>query len=507
MSRTRKAALTAGFSYVQFGLAFVSGIVMVPLILSKVGAQNYGLWLACGELLAYSAMVDLGVLNVLPWLVAEKDGGKDRAGMRRLAGYGLAASMLTSLLYILVAVLMWGLSVGVADLSEANKSTLFGPLLFLIVGTAVLFPLRTFYAVLQGLQDVFFFGLLGIGQWALNICLMLVLLYNGYGLYALAASAVVPPLIGCALCLIRIRLVAPDLLTGWSRPAFSELSHLMKEGFGTWLGNFGWRMIAASNSAIIVAIRGPEVAVVYACTAKMGEILMQIAWQLPDSGMVGLAQLSGEGDQKRVREVVLSMLRLLLLTTGGVACAVLLLNPGFVSLWVGADKFGGVALNALLAAVVIGHSLTHGLVVPASVLGSRIQAGLLTLIQGGLFLLAATLLGLLFGVNGVAAASLIGSLLFMVPLAARMLKRRTGLSFKRVWDAAIMPWLVRVVPLMLAGGAIGAWLAMKSFWFAILIAPLFGAIYLWGMRPLYVGLPLPLRFRPWLIKMRLLPQQ
>ena len=53
MSRTRKAALTASFSYVQFGLAFVSGIVMVPLILSKVGAQNYGLWLACGELLAY----------------------------------------------------------------------------------------------------------------------------------------------------------------------------------------------------------------------------------------------------------------------------------------------------------------------------------------------------------------------------------------------------------------------------------------------------------------------
>ena len=70
-----------------------------------------------------------------------------------------------------------------------------------------------------------------------------------------------------------------------------------------------------------------------------------------------------------------------------------------------------------------------------------------------------------------------------------------------------MAWLVRVVPLMLAGGAIGAWLAGKSFWFASLIAPLFGAVYLWGMRPLYVGLPLPLRFKPWLIKMRLLPQQ
>ena len=118
---------------------------------------------------------------------------------------------------------------------------------------------------------------------------------------------------------------------------------------------------------------------------------------------------------KRVREVVLSMLRLLLVTTGGVACAVLLLNPGFVSLWVGADKFGGLALNALLAAIVIGHSLTHGLVVPASVLGSRLQAGLLTIVQGGLFLLAAFLLGRLFGITGVAVASLIGSLVFMVP--------------------------------------------------------------------------------------------
>ena len=507
MSRIRKAALTAGFSYVQFGLAFVSGILMVPIILSKVGTQSYGLWLACGELLAYSAMVDLGVLNVLPWLIAEKDGRKDRAGIRKLIGYGLAAAVVTALLYVLVALSMWGFSVGVTDLNAADKATLFGPLLLLIAGTAILFPFRTFYAVLNGLQDVFFFGFLGIGQWALNICLILLLLFKGYGLYALAASAVVPPMIGCALCLIRIRLVAPDLLTGWSRPTFSELSYLMKEGFGTWLGNFGWRMIAASNSAILVAIRGPEMAVIYACTAKMGEILMQIAWQLPDSGMVGLAQLSGEGNRERVREVVLSMLRLLLVTTGGVACAVLLLNPGFVTLWVGADKFGGLALNALLAAIVIGHSLTHGLVVPASVLGSRLQAGLLTIVQGGLFVSAALLLGRLFGATGVAAASLTGSLVFMVPLAALILKRRTGLTFKQIWGAAIMPWFVRAVTLMLAAGAAGAWVASNNLWIAGMFAPPLAALYLWSMRPLYVGLPLPLRFRPWLVKLRLLPQE
>lgn len=507
MSRTRKAGIIATFSYLQFALAFVSGIVLLPFILGRIGTESYGLWLACGELLAYSAMVDLGVLGVLPWLIAEKDGQGDRQAMRDLISNGVAVACLISLLYFLVALMVWQFASRIVDLTEAQRQTLSGPLMLVVVGTAIAFPLRTFYTVLLGLQDAVFTGVLSLTQWALNITIILTLLIKGYGLYALAVAAIAPTLLVCVLCLIRTRMRTPELLTGWSRPRFSPMSYIIKQGFAVWMGGFGWRMTAASNSIIIVTIGTPEMVVIYACTAKLGEILMQLSWQLSDSGLVGLAQLHGEGRPARVREVLLAMLRILLIGAGGVAVVLLAFNASFVNLWVGADKFGGLALTALLAAGVLGLSLVHGILVPTAVIGNRFQVGLVTLAQGGVNIIAALTLGYLFGLRGVALAGAGVSFLLALPLGVRALKKLTQLSFRDLSRDVLWPWLLRLAAIAAVALAIGIWMPRNSIVALLCIAPLLGLLYLWHMRPLYVGIPLPVRVKPWLVRMRLIPQQ
>src|SRR5690348_14907386 len=92
MSRTKKATIIAFFGYLQFALASISGIVIVPTILRTIGAHSYGLWLAAGEIMAYSAMADLGLLGVLPWMLAERDGAQDRASIRRILPNALAVA-------------------------------------------------------------------------------------------------------------------------------------------------------------------------------------------------------------------------------------------------------------------------------------------------------------------------------------------------------------------------------------------------------------------------------
>lgn len=507
MSRTRKAGTIAAFSYLQFALAFGSGIVLLPFILGRIGTESYGLWLACGELLAYSAMVDVGVLGVLPWLIAEKDGQRDRQAMRDLICNGAAVACVISVLYFLVALLMWHFASRIVDLTEAQRQILAGPLLLVVVGTALAFPLRAFFTVLAGLQDAVFTGLMSSSQWALNIVIILSLLTKSYGLYALAIAAAVPPMVVSLLCLIRIKFIARDLLAGWKRPSFSQMLYVVRQGFGGWMGGFGWRMTAVSNSIIIVSIGSPEMAVVYACTAKLGEILMQLSWQLSDSGLVGLAQLYGEGRVQKAQEVVVTMLRILLIAAGGVAVVVVAFNANFVSLWVGADKFGGLTLNILLAPAVISLSLTHGLLVAAAVTGNRFQVGLVTLIQGGVNVVAAVALGYVFGLSGIAIASLCSSFLVACPLGVRLLGRLTQLSFRDLMREALFPWLLRIMAPLVVGVAIGFWMPRNSIIALLILAPLLGFLYVWHMRPLYAGLPLPLGLRPWLIKIRLIPQQ
>ena len=503
MSRTRRAAISAVFGYLQFGLALVSGIVMVPFVLSRVPTDLYGVWLAFGEVLAYSAMVDLGVVGVVPWLVAESDGRGDRQAIRGLLAGSMAFSCAAAVVFLGIAGLALRFAPEVANLTAGQRAGVAGPLLLLVLAGAVSLPLRSFYATVVGLQDVTFAGVLSVCQLALGVALTLGLLLAGKGLYALAIAAAVPGIAGGLACLARLAVVAPDLLRGWRLPGRAVMRAMVAQGLGSWTAGLGWRMVAASDSIVILAVMGPAAAVVYAMTFKLGAVAMQMSWQLPDAGLVGLAQLKGEGRPERVREVTVSLLRLVVIASGGVACAVLAFNPSFVTLWVGPARFGGLALNAALAALVIAHSLGHGLFTTSATLGTRVQAGWAALAQGAVNLAAALLLGRLFGLPGIALAAVVSTALVAYPAGVWMVRKTTGLDQAALWRRVLGPWAVRAGALLALGAGVGVLGTRVSVWLPVALAPALAVLYLWVMRPLYEGIPLPGRVRPWLARLRL----
>lgn len=507
MSRTRRAGITAFFGYAQFALALVSGIALVPFVLSRVPTDQYGVWLAFGEVLAYSSMVDLGVVGVVPWLVAENDGRGDRAAIRAVLAAAVLFSSVAALVFLALAAGALKLAPSLAHLPPALAAAATGPLLMVAVLMAVGMPLRSFSAALVGLQDATFAGLLGVAQLALGVLLTVGLLLAGKGLYALAAAAAVPGLAASLASWVRLRTLAPDLLRGWRMPSRATFRAVSVQGLGSWTAGLGWRMVAASDSIVILSLLGPAAAVVYAMTFKLGSVGMQMSWQLPDAGMVGLAQLKGEGRPERVRQVVVSLLRVVLITSGGVACAVAAFNPAFVTLWVGPERFGGLALNLVLALVVLSHSVAHGLFSTTATLGTRVQAGWASLAQGGVNLGAALLLGRWLGLAGVALAAVVSTVLVAYPAGAWMVRRTTGMTQGDLWRHALGPWALRGGVLLLLGAAVGVLGQRVSPWLAPALAPPLALLYLWVMRPLYAGLPLPARVRAGLARLRLVPPE
>lgn len=507
MSRTRRAGVAASFGYLQFGLALASGILVVPFILARVGAEAYGVWLGLGELIAYSAMADLGVLGVLPWLVAEADGRGDRAGLHALVSAALAAALAAAVVFAVLALGLLELAPGLAGIGPGARAAVTGPLLLLVAGMAAAYPVRVFHAVLVGMQDVAFVGTLGVLQAGLNVVLIVGLLAGGQGLYALAAAATVPTLAVAAASAWRVRRVVPGIYAGLGPPDLRLLGRVTAQGIGGWAAGMGWRMISATSTFVILAVAGPVAAVTYAMTARLGEVLMQMSWQLPDAGLVGLAQLRGEGREARVREIVVAMLRLTLIGAGAVAAAVLAVNPTFVWLWLGAERFAGLGTNALLAAGVVALSLGHSLFSTAATLGARVSIGFATVAQGVVHLAAAVLLGRAFGLPGVAAAALVSTGLVALPAGAFHLRRVAGLGAGELWRAALAPWSVRAALLLPLAGAAGLAGWRASPWAAVALAPALAGLYVWWMRPLYAGLPFPARLRPWLARLRLVPEQ
>jgi O-antigen/teichoic acid export membrane protein len=505
MSRIRRAAVAASFAYAQYGVAIASGILLVPLTLHRVGAVGWGLWLASGELLGHAGMVELGVLGVLPWMLAEADGRRDRVTMRHLVGNGVAVATLVGGLYLAIASVGWLFLPRVLHLTPAELAMLAGPLLILVVANAVSYPLRVMQGVLSGLQDVYFNGAFAVLNAVTGVAVTSVLLVKGYALYALAIGAAVPAVVCQIAALVRVLFLAPDLLKGWTRPTITTVKPLFTNGAGVWLGTVGWALLAATNGIVMMYLGHPEWVAIYAVTAKLSTMSTQIAWVLPDSGLIGLAQLYGEHrDPSRLRSVVMMILRLHLLLAGGAVCGFLAFNPAFVSRWVGAAFFGGLPLNALLAAGIVAASLIHGLITTASVLGNRLKVGAITLVNGVTQAVMAVALGHFWGLGGVAFAVLLAGAVTAVPAGILVLRPSTELTVRHLMADVVGPWFIRFTPLVALATVAGLFFRSLGMVSSGVIAAAISLMYLWHMRPFYAGLPFDARWSHWLVRLRLI---
>lgn len=506
MSRTHKAAVLAAFTYVQFALAIVTGIILVPLVLSHLGARTYGLWLTTGELVAYASMVELGVLGVMPWMLAEADGSRDRAALGRLVSNGLTVGCLVGVGFAAIAVVLWSVLPSMLWLTSNDRASVSPALAVMVVAIALTYPLRVYRAVLSGLQDVVFTGALGIVEAAITAAVTITMLMKGYGVYALGCAAAASTVFGSVAATARVAYIAPDLVWQWQRPTAAEVRALFRNGIGVWFGMFGWQIIAASSSIVITYIGHPEWVPVYACTAKLSAMSMQLGWILPDSGLIGLAQLHGEHPgSRRLAHRIEALLRLHLLLAGAGACGVLAFNPAFVTRWVGAAFFAGSSLNALLAVGIVASSLVHGYLTVAAVLGRRLPVGVITLGNAGLQLVCAVVLGHRLGLLGIAAAGPLSTALISLPAGIHLLRMSGAVTIQEFFRDSILPWLIRVVPLATAASLVGIFHASMGIWSAGLLSALLGAAYVWHMRPLYHVLPVDPRWARWLVSLRLLP--
>jgi len=487
VSRTHRAGIAAFFAYLQFGLAIVVGVALVPFVLHQVGERLYGYWLASGEVLAYAAMADFGVMGVVPWMIAEADGRSDRIEIRRLISTAMCSAAVVAVLYGTLVAVLW--QVALVKLDPADQLAIAGPLTLIATVTAIVMPFRVFGSVLTGLQDVRFYGTLSTINWAVDLLITVVLLANGYGLYALACAVTVPAVAGVIAMFFRVRVIAPDLLRDWPRPSFAEVARLFREGLGGWLGGWGWRLSAATDAIVLASVGSPLWITILAMSSKLGQMLTQMSWVPGDSSLVGLAQLSGEGRPDHLRDAVAAVFRVYLALATAGACVVLAVNGAFVRGWVGGHLFGGAALNGILAALVVVSTITHGTATITSVLGRRMHVGIATLISGAIQVCAAVLLVRRFGVTGVPVAALAAQVCVLIPLLMPALAERTGLTIARFTRDVIRPWIARSAPAIALCALAGPALMPVS---KIVSIPLGGCIalaYIWIVRRLVIGYP------------------
>ncbi|MBI3796190.1 MAG: oligosaccharide flippase family protein [Deltaproteobacteria bacterium] len=166
-------------------LYLFSRLFLPPLTLAYVSLEEYGIWACCFILISYVGMSSFGISNVYIRYVAEYKARNRTDQINCLLSTGLTVTLILDWLLL---ILLWFALPSVVRLFKIPPS-LSRTAFILIFGTAVTFTLDlsfgAFSYVLTGLQRITEQTLVWVASFLLEAGLIVVLLVQGFGIYAL----------------------------------------------------------------------------------------------------------------------------------------------------------------------------------------------------------------------------------------------------------------------------------------------------------------------------------
>ena len=499
MSRTNRFLSGIGFGYASQVLTMLVGLWLTPFLLRRIGQHDYGLWLVGTQLMFYLALLDLGIVALLPRETAFATGRakqiEDATDLPVIIGQSVRLIFWQMPLVVLAALIAW-------FMMPAAWEGLRHPIGVVLLAFVLMFPLRIFSAVLQGLQDLSYLGRTHIISFLLSTGLTVALIFAGWKLYSLAAGWTALQLIIAAASYYRLRTRFPSVLPrGLPELPWATARVRLGQGFWVSLSQIGQVLLNGTDILIIGKLFGPTAVVPFVITGKLISVMSNQPQMLMAAAGPALSQMRMSESRERLSEVCIALSQAMLMLSGAVVCVVLGINQSFITRWVGANQYGGFWLTALiLLSMLLRHwNLTVGYALLC--FGHERRLCLTGLLDGLVSIGAVVLLVRLYGLIGAPLGMIVGACLISLPANLAALARESN---KSMWEMVhpLIPWFIRFV--VLAGGAgilARAW-TPDTLLLVALMAILIGLVYAAVMFPLALRAPLGLYVRPRLFPLR-----
>jgi len=440
--RLRRFLGGLSLGYIQMAATIVTGLWMTPFLLRRLGSHDYGLWLLGTQVLTYLALMDLGVVALIPREIAA-------CGGRLQAAHDSDRSELQALVGQTARLVVWQLpAVALAGaivvwMMPSEWIALRWPLGIVVLTFVVTFPLRVFSALLQGLQDLTFLGIVQFGSWAAGVVVTFIAAALGYGLYALACGWITTQIVTVGFAWRRLTRAHPEVFPS-TLPSLSLSTAWRQISRGAWISvnQVAQVLLVGTDLVVVGKLLGPEAVVPFACTGRLASMLANQPQMFMQMALPALSSLRASASRERLFDVSKSMAQVMLLLSGAIVAVVLAVNGPFVTWWVGAGRFGGLGLTALLLAGMLARHINVTAVYTLFCFGNERRLALTSIADGLVALISMLVLVPMLGLYGAAIGSLIGTCAVSLPNNFAALGRELGappIEFLR----PLRPWLMR----------------------------------------------------------------
>lgn len=187
MKEDRQVKIGAILSYIIIIVNMIIGVLYTPILTSKLGQAEYGLYSLVTSIISYLTILDFGFGNAIIIYTARYKQNKEKEKEQKLHGMFLIIYTVIGIMAGIIGVILWlnvdklfGTTMTIEELSKAK--ILMGILTFNLVIT---FPLSIFTSIITSYEKFVFSKSLNLIRIILNPIIILIILQFGYKSIAL----------------------------------------------------------------------------------------------------------------------------------------------------------------------------------------------------------------------------------------------------------------------------------------------------------------------------------
>ncbi len=412
-TRTSRAFNGMITSVIQYAVQSGLQIIMAPLLLRTAGQETLGAYAILAQAIGYMALVDLGFSVSLSLFMAKAYGYEDQgARFRTVITIGRSFHAVTNTLFSLAAI-VFALNIGqFFDLSPTVEEQA-RIALFLMAGWAFIRTLIDVYkSATVAVQEMAFANIsLALANLA-RLAASLILVSLGFGLIGMMVGNIIGEAFNDVRNWLHFRKKHPDwMATSWGIPDFALFREMFSMGMQIFVINGAGRLILHSGNLVAGLLFGTTSAAVYYSTQMPVTIAWLLINQTINQASSAINELFVKKQMAQLRSAFLRLHRFNLLIAFPIAIGIGFLLEALVTLWVGAEQFGGTSLAIALAIFAVQLPFTN-VSNQFVIANSKIRLlSLFNLVEGFTNLALALILGGRFGLAGIMWASVLANLI------------------------------------------------------------------------------------------------
>lgn len=282
-------------------LTIFVGLVLSPYVIRKLGAEGYGLWALLYSLVGYYGLLDLGVRSAIVRYTAyfhASGGMKDVNELINtvIAYYTAGASILVPVSFVVSRYADRIFHVSPAFSQDFSR-------LMIVVGLTAMIGFNVFSAALQGLGRFELTTRISVAAIGIRSIGAFVLLYFGFGLFALGVNVLVAQIFAYVFGYVAFRRALPEFRLSFRLAKFGMLRRIWDYSAHTFVANVAVQLLYQSPAVLIGLFRPAAFIGYFSFPSKLIQYSGDFIQRVGDVSHSAGTALAAKGDAAQLRRL------------------------------------------------------------------------------------------------------------------------------------------------------------------------------------------------------------